>query len=213
MAPASRTSRSPIRAWLPALHAAALAAALLATGGCQPGGMSLLDKDALRAAKRVVVLPLADAPGPDGRGSGQAAAGAVTAELLRIGYHEVVDVGSAALEEQLRKSGYAPCDVYDPVVCGELARALGADAAISGAMLHYGAQREHSESKVLIVNTGQTRSTHWVAMNVRLVTAKDAKIIYVGSGSASSMEGYAPAAKSACESAFADLKWFVDHAK
>lgn len=213
MASVSRSLRSPGRTWLHALHAAALAAALLATGGCQPGGMSLLDRESLRSAKRVVVLPLADAPGPDGRGSGQAAAGAVTAELLRIGYHDVVDVGSAALEEQLRKAGYAPSDVYDPVVCSELAKALGADAAISGALLHYGAQREHSESKVLIINTGQTRSTHWVAMNVRLVTAKDAKIIYVGSGSASSMEGYAPAAKSACESALDTMKWLLDHAK
>ncbi len=46
----------------------AVAAGLLV--GCAPQRPALFDAEALSAARRVVVLPLADGPGPSGKGAG-----------------------------------------------------------------------------------------------------------------------------------------------
>jgi len=187
---------------------------MLLLAGCQPPRPALFDPDALRAGKRIVVLPLADAPGQEAQGSGKVVAGVVAAELVHMGYHDVLNVSPAALDAALRRAGHAPSDVYDPTVAAELARDLGADVTVTGELLHYGTQREQNASKIiLLAGSGQTRTTHWVSLGLRIVPAGEPRVIYAGAGTAGAAEGYNPAAREACRQALAALKRFLDRQK
>lgn len=187
--------------------------ALCALAGCAPARPPLFDAEALAQADRVIVLPLADGPGPKANGSGKVLRGAVIRELLHMPDLGVINLTDENLQALLQKLGYAVQDCYDPMVAAEVARALDADTVVTGEITHYDTQQEQARTTVIIVTGGGTDTTHWVSANVRLIRAKDAKIIYTGTGTASHTEGYTQAASSVAKRSFASLRYFLEHEK
>ena len=192
-----------------ALLVCALAVAAVATTGCQPAHSPLYDPDAVAAARSLIVLPMVDAPGAEGAGSGRVVSGVVISELVRLGRFNVVHVSREKLNEALTGSGYSASDCYDPAVSAALGKELDADAVVCGELTHYGTQKEHSSTAVLVVAGGGTQTTHWVSLNLRMVKAGEGRIIYVGSGTASSKEGYTAAVASAARQATASLRRLI----
>ena len=192
-----------------ALLAGALAVGAVAMTGCQPADSPLFDGDAIAAARSVIVLPMVDAPGNEGAGSGKVTAGVLMAELVQMGRFNVIHVAPEKLKEALARSGYSASDCYDPAVSAALGKELAADAVVCGEITHYGTQKEHSSTAVFIVAGGGTQTTHWVSLNLRMVKAGEGRIIYVGSGTASSKEGYTAAVASAAEQAIASLRRLI----
>jgi hypothetical protein len=189
-----------IRIVLPAV----LAGAVLS--GCQPARPGVFDAPALLSAKKAIVLPFTDAPGVQGKGSGQVVGGSVLTELFALGRYEIANLTPDGLREALAKTGYAADDCYDPIVAAAVGRQFNADIVVAGELTHYRTQQEDSSTAVLIVSGGGTKITQWVSMNLRIIRAEDAKTIYAGSGTASSAEGYSPAAQQASNKALALLK-------
>lgn len=196
-----------------ALLGAALAAGAIALTGCQAARSPLFDPEALAAARRVIVLPMVDAPGADGAGSGKVVPGVLVTELVQMGRFSVIEVSPEKFKQALARSGYAAGDCYDPAVSAALGKELAVDAVVCGEITHYGTQKEHSSTTVLIVAGGGTQTTHWVSLNLRIVKAGEGKIIYVGSGTASSKEGYAPAVRSAAQQATESLRRLIKRLK
>ena len=91
--------------------------------GCEPPRPKLFDEDALRAANKVVVLPLADAPSKAAIGSGAAFRGTIEQHLLNDCKLEVVNLSRTKLAEALKTTGLNIIDCYDPTVAAEIARA------------------------------------------------------------------------------------------
>jgi len=194
-----------------ALATVAVTTALLA--GCEPARPLLFDAESLTAARRVVVLPLADAPGPQGTGTGRAVVGVIVGELVEMGRFDVINVTDESLQEALEATGYSLADRYDPSVASAVGKQMGADLVVSGEVVHYAAQKEHSSTAVLITSGGQTETTHWVSLSLRIVRSGEAQIVYAGEGTASSKEGYTPAAVAAAGAAMASLRYFVENIK
>ena len=181
--------------------------------GCEPPRPKLFDEDAIRAAKRVLVLPLADAPSKEAIGSGAAFRGVIEQHLLNDCKLDVINLSKAKLAEVLKKSGLDIVDCYDPAVAAEIAREFKADLAVTGELLHYTIQREMSSTTVVIVTGGETKVTHWVSVSLRLVNAADGKIVYTGTGVAQGPEGFTNAASQAVKQAMASLAYFTTHLK
>jgi curli biogenesis system outer membrane secretion channel CsgG len=196
-----------------ALLAGALAVATVALTGCQPVDSPLFDADAIAATRSVIVLPMVDAPGAEGAGSGKVVPGVLVAELVRMGRFNVIHVPPEKFEQALARSGYSASDCYDPAVSAALGRELAADAVVCGEITHYGTQKEHSSTAVLVVASGGTQTTHWVSLNLRMVKAGEGRIIYVGSGTASSKEGYTAAVKLAAQRATQSLRRLITRLK
>lgn len=186
--------------------------ALVGVHGCVPVLPPAADATALRAAKRVIVLPLADGPaGPRAQRSGYAMQSAIMPELLSMPGLDVVNVSPAQLQKTLDKLGYALEDRYDPVVAADVAKALGADTVITGEITHYDTQKEKGETVIVIVGSGSTDTLHWVSANLRVIRAADARIIYTGGGTASSPTGYTPAAEAVCKRALHAMRSFLEY--
>ena len=176
----------------------------LVLGGC--AGAPVLESAAdLAGITSVIVLPIVDAPGPAAKGSGRVVTGEIIGELVRMGRYNVIHVPQKKLDEAIAATGYALSDCYDPAVAGALAKQLKADAAVCGALTHYGTQKEHSATTVLITSGGGTAVTHWVGLNLRLVTAGYGKTVYTGAGWGQSKEGYTAPIKQAVKTSFTDL--------
>ena len=179
----------------------ALAAGLCA--GCGPADATLTSGGRVPGAGVLVVLPLADAPGPESADSGKVICGAILQELVNLGKHSVTDVPQTKLRSALDQTGYAECDCYDPAVAAAVGKALGADLVVTGEVMDYGQHQDVTAVAVTYVSGSSTHTTYWVSLNVRIVSASDGKMLYVGHGTASSREGFAsaalPAAKSAME--------------
>lgn len=184
-----------------------------AAQGCVPPTPTLYDPDALLAAKRVSVLPLADGPGPSGKSSARVVAGVVLGQIVNLGRYSVVTVSEDQLQAALKSTNLAAEDCYDPAVAAALGRELGADMVVTGGLPHFGTQQEMSSTAVLVVAGGGTNTTHWVCLNLRLVRCSDGKVVYTGFGTASSPQGYAPAAADACRQATLALKFLLDQDK
>jgi curli biogenesis system outer membrane secretion channel CsgG len=182
----------------------AVVAAIL-SAGCEPARPPLFDAEALRAIQRMVVLPLADAPGDKSSGSGKVARGVLVTELLQAGRFKLVSLSEEEFQAALKKVGYVAEDSYDSAMAAAVAKEMQADAVLVGELPHYGTQQEQASTAVLIVAGGRTETTHWVSVSIRIIRASDAKIIYTGSGTASAKEGYSPAAQAACRQALAAL--------
>ena len=193
------------------LLAACAAAVAGAAGGCAPPRPALFDADALKAARRVVVLPLADAPGRKTEGSGRSFRAVIEQQLLNNCEYDVIHLPKEKLDAALKKTGLSPADCYDPAVAAELARAFGADAAIAGELLHYAIQREMASTTVVMVSGGGTEVTHWVSVSIRLADARTGRIIYAGTGTAQDAGGFTKAATEAARQAFAALAHFRQH--
>ena len=207
--PNSRRAQSSRGAARRALLAGALAVAAVAMTGCQAADSPLFDADAIAAARSVIVLPMVDAPGAEGTGSGKVVSGVLMAELVQMGRFNVVHIPREKFEQALARSGYSASDCYDPAVSAGLGKELAADAVVCGEITHYGTQKEHSSTAVLVVASGGTKTTHWVSLNLRMVKAGEGRIIYVGSGTASSKEGYTAAVASAAKQATASLRRLI----
>ncbi len=188
---------------------ACTAAAMFPLAGCQPPRPALFDADALTAARRLIVLPLVDAPGPEGKGSGRVVSGAIIADLLRMGRFDIVNIPRKKLMSALEKTGYALQDCYDPVVAAAVGKELNADAVVCGELTHYGTEKEHSTTYIMIAGGGQTDTRHWASLNLRIVSPADGSIIYNGTGNASSKEGYTSAIRSAVRQATGSLGHFL----
>lgn len=189
------------------------AAAALTAAGCAPPRPALFDAQALAHADRLIVLPLADGPGPKAKGSGAVLRGAAIRELLHMPDVGVLNVTDDQLQETLTKLGFAVQDCYDPAVAAEVGRALGVDAVVTGEVTHYDTQQEQAQTTVMIVTGGGTDTIHWVSAALRVVRSKDGRIIYTGRGCASHPEGYTQAAQTVCKQALASLKYFLEHEK
>ena len=185
------------------LAAAAAVAIALALGGCV--APVLESADDLAGIKSVIVLPMVDAPGPAAKGSGRVVTGEIIGELVRMGRYDVIHVPQKKLAEAIAATGYALSDCYDPAVAGALAKQLKADAAVCGALTHYGTQSEHRATTVLISSGGGTSSTHWIGLNLRLVTAGNGKTVYTGAGWGQSPEGYTAPIREAVKTSFLAL--------
>lgn len=186
--------------------------ALLAVHGCVPVLPPASDAAALRAAKRMIVLPLADGPaGPRAQRSGSAMRSAIMPQLLNMPGLDVVNVSPAQLQKKFDELGYALEDRYDPVVAADVAKALGADTVITGEITHYDIQKEKGETVIVIVGSGGTDTLHWVSANIRVIRADDARIIYTGGGTASSPTGFTPAAEAVCKRAFHSMRSFLEY--
>lgn len=193
------------------LLAACVAAVAGAAGGCAPVRPALFDAAALKAARRVVVLPLADAPGQKTEGSGKSFRAVIEQQLLNNCEYDVIHLPKEKLDAALKKTGLSMADCYDPAVAAELARSLGADAAVAGELLHYAIQREMASTTVVMVSGGGTEVTHWVSVSIRLTDAKTGRIIYAGTGTAQNAGGFTKAATEAARQAFAALAHFRQH--
>ena len=181
--------------------------------GCEPPRPKLFDENAIRAARRVLVLPLADAPSKEAIGSGAAVRGAVEQNLLNDCGLDVVNLSETKLAEIMKKTGLDIVDAYDPDVAAEVAREFKADTAVTGQLLHYTIQREMSSTTVTFITGGETNVTHWVSVSLRLVNAASGKIIYTGTGTAQDPEGFTTAASQAVKQALAALAYFLTSRK
>ncbi|MBL7132535.1 MAG: hypothetical protein ISS78_00420 [Phycisphaerae bacterium] len=184
---------------------AGLVAAALAAG-CEPLRPTLFDAEALLAARRAVVLPLADAPGAQAVGSGKLLRGIAITQLFETGGMRIIDVPIDKFESMVKSAGYDVQDCYDPTVAAAVARQAGADIAFSGELSHYATQKEYSATAVMVVAGGGTSTRHLVGVSLRVVRASDGKIIYTGTGAAGDMEGYNKALNEACKQSLAALK-------
>jgi hypothetical protein len=177
--------------------------------GCEPPRPKLFDENAIRATKRVLVLPLADAPSKEASGSGAAFRGSVEQELLNDCGLDVINLSKTKLAEITKKTGLDIIDAYDPDVAAEIAREFKADTAVTGQLLHYTIQREMSSTTITFITGGGTNVTHWVSVSLRLVEASSGKIIYTGTGTAQDPEGFTNAASQAVKQALASLTHFL----
>ncbi len=187
---------------------AGLVAAALAVG-CEPIRPKLFDAEALLAARSMVVLPLADAPGPQAVGSGKLLRGIAITQLFETGGLRIIDVPMDKYESMVKSAGYDVQDCYDPTVAAAVAKQAGADIAFSGELSHYATQKEYSSTTVMVVGTGGTSTRHLVGVSLRVVRASDGKIIYTGTGAAGDPEGYNKALTEACKQALASLRYFL----
>ncbi len=192
------------RLWLAGMVAAGLLA------GCDPDASGVFDAEALCSVGRVVVLPLGDAPGQDGAGSGAVGRGAALTELVQVGKYRVVDASDARLRAAVAETGYLIEDCYDPPVAAAVGARLQADAAVTGELIHYGKQQELVSTTITYVSGSKTETTHWVSLNLRIMRSADGKILYTGIGTASSKEGYSPACAEASRRALAPLKGLLN---
>jgi len=187
---------------------AGMVAAALAVG-CEPIRPKLFDAEALLAARSTVVLPLADAPGPQAVGSGKLLRGVAISQLFETGGLRIIDVPIDKFESMVKSAGYDVQDCYDPTVAAAVAKQAGADIAFSGELSHYATQKEYSATAVMVVAGGGTSTRHLVGVSLRVVRASDAKIIYTGTGAAGDLEGYNKALSEACKQSLDSLKYFL----
>ncbi|HDY65374.1 MAG TPA: hypothetical protein ENH84_03965 [Phycisphaerae bacterium] len=190
------------------LAGAAFVTALV--GGCEPVRPVLFDEVALTVMKTVTILPFSDAPGPDAIGSGRSVRGVIVTELLRLPELNIQNLSPEKVSAALNAAGYIAEDCFDPVVAADVARRLNVDAVVVGELLHFGLEKQHVTTSAMFVTGGETKTNHWVSLNLRIVRAADAKIIYVGSGTAQSRDGYTPAAGKACKKCLASVKYFLE---
>jgi len=201
--------RSEFTLRLAAPAIAALAALTAALAGCERPDPPLTDRSAILAARSVLVITPADAPGPKHSGSGRSLRGVVQLKLLQMEKLSVKDVLDEALLAEFDKAGYSFEDRYDPAVAAAVGRQLGVDVVATGELLHLDRQQEMTTTTVVILSGGGTETTHWVAMNLRLVNCADGRIIYAGSGQAHSPDSYNAAADQAADQAFAHLRYVL----
>jgi hypothetical protein len=181
--------------------------------GCEPPRPKLFDENAIRAAKRVLVLPLADAPSREAVGSGTAFRGIIEQSILNDCNLDVINLSKIKLADITKKNGLNIIDAYDPDVAAEIAREFKADTAVTGQLLHYTIQREMSSTTITFITGGGTNVTHWVSVSLRLVEASSGKIIYTGTGTAQDPEGFTNAASQAVKQALASLAYFLANEK
>ena len=179
-------------------------------GGCEPARSVLFDESALMVMKTVMILPFSDAPGPDATGSGRSVRGVVVTELLRLPELNIQNLSPEKVTAALNAAGYIEGDCFDPVVAADLARRLNVDAVVVGELPHFGLEKQQVTTSVMFVTGGDTKTNHWVSLNLRIVRAADAKIIFSGSGTAQSKDGFTPAADKASKKCLASVKYFLE---
>lgn len=182
-------------------------AAILAVGlvGCNDRTFTVHRAD-LAAGGHYVVLPLADAPGDQAKGSGNVIAGDLVAELVRLPEVRVFRLSDAKLTAALESSGFDRADLYDPIVAADVGQQAKADCVLFGELMHYGPERSRSDSAFSIFRGGKTTTVYWVSLNVRIIRAADGKILYAGYGVAADPEGYQKASRDACHEALQGLR-------
>lgn len=198
----NRKIANPVSLLLPA----AIAAGCLALcPGCLPETALLFDKPAVQEVKKIIVLPLSDAPGPQAKGAGISARGSVIEELVTIGKYQVMSVSGGELQKLLDESGFRPDECYDPAVCAEIGRKCGADAVVCGELTAFGTRQESATNTVLVFSGGGTHTDHRVGVSLRITRTSDGKIIFVSHACSFSQEGYSQAVTQACKNAFGSI--------
>ena len=200
---ARATTRSPV---LPALMTAMAAMAFMA--GCAPVSIESSDQQALRTVRRIVVLPLTDAPHAEADGTGLSARGEIIEALFHLGGYDLINVSPSEIEAAAEQAGYEVRDCYDPHVAAAVGRQLQADAVVCGELTHWKTRQEQESSSVSVVSGRGTTTYHCVGVSVRIVRTSNAEILYSGIGSGRAEKGYPLALKTAVKQGMADLRQF-----
>ena len=199
---------------LPPRHSCVLLAVLLiAIGGCEPIVPTQFDGGALMSAGTIVVLPLADAPGPDGSGAGKLLRGDLITQMSEIGQFRVINLTTEVFSAMLQKVGCDGRDCYDPSLAAAVAKEMHADLAVCGELLQYGKKKEYSGGRAMLGLFGNSQTTTWhqVSLSLRIVRASDGKIVYTGIGDSQAAEGYSKAASEAAAKAMKSLKEYFQY--
>jgi curli biogenesis system outer membrane secretion channel CsgG len=127
--------------------------------------------------------------------------GVIVTELISQPHLRVFDITPAKLQELSEQTGFAIFDAYDPAVAAAFGKAAGADFVVCGELIHYAPEKKATSASVSVFSGGGTETRYWVGLNLRIVRSSDSKIVYAGNGSALAPEGYADAARDACQEA------------
>jgi len=197
------TIRSPVP---PALMTALAAMAFMA--GCAPVSIESSDQQALRTVRRIIVLPLTDAPHAKADGTGLSARGEIIEALFHLGGYDLINVSPSEVEAAAERVGYEVRDCYDPLVAAAMGRELKADAVVCGELTHWDTRKEWHSSSLSAASSSKTTTYHCVGVSLRIVRTSDAEIIYSGIGSGRTEDEYPVALKTAVKQAMADLRQF-----
>ncbi len=183
------------------LLAVLLIAALLV--GCDQ--WKVYEPQDLAAARKVVVLPAAGAPGGFGPHAGRVQTGLLITALDRTGRFKVE--GPARLRQ--RMSAFGDPSLWSADTQGALAAELGADLLAIAEVVDYRPTVDTRRSNYYFGSSTQTESTFWASVNVRLIRPADGAIVYYGTGTAESKDGYGPAMLQATDQAVTGLNQFL----
>jgi len=200
---ARATTRSPA---LPALMTAMAAMAFI--GGCAPVSVESSDQQALHTVRRIIVLPLTDAPHAEADGTGLSARGEIIEALFHLGGYDLINVSPSEIEAAAERVGYEVRDCYDPRVAAAMGTELKADAVVCGELTHWKTRQEWQGGSFSIASGSKTTTYHCVGVSLRIVQTSNAEIIYSGMGSGRTEKGYAFALKTAVKQAMAALRQF-----
>jgi len=188
--------------WMGRCACLAVLAATLA-GGCddKPKALNLstAEQSALSQVTSVAILPLADAPGSQGRGSGAVVAGAMTPYVQAPGLRVVERAQLARLvEEQDLKALFS-----DATTTAQLGKQIGVDVVMVGEVSQYQARSSSRNVALPYVggSLGGTSNNHYVGLNIRAVRVSDATVIYARSGNGKDSGGFTAAADEAARKA------------
>ena len=91
----------------------------------------------------------------------------------------------------------------------DIARRLHIDLLVIPDVTDYRFTKQWKSQGGMFGSSQWTETTYWVALNVRIVKPEDGRLVYSGSGSGSSDQGYGPAVRQATDSALEGLKKFL----
>ncbi len=183
------------------------ASALLA--GCVPK-TNIYDAYALTEARRVAVMPGLGAPGPDGTNAGTAESSLLITSLAGLDYYQVEGPGRI---RKAAKAGLATRPATSRSLQAEITDRLDIDLLVLADVTDYRFTKQWRSASWFVGSSQWTETTYWAGVDMRIVTPDDGRIVYSGSGSASSRRGYGPALQQATGKALAELARFLADAK
>ena len=198
-----RTEAWGLRSWLCVMPA------LILSAGCGPR-TNIYDAYALTEAKRVAVMPGLGAPGPDGRNAGLAESSLLITALADLDYYQVEGPGRM---RKAVKAGAATRPAFSRSLQAEIADRLDIDLLVLADVTDYRFTKQWKSASWLVGSSQWTETTYWAGVDMRIIKPDDGRIVYSGSGSASSKQGYGPALRQATGEALAELARFIADAR
>ena len=177
--------------------------------GCGPKA-NIYDAYALTEAKRVAVMPGLGAPGPDGMNAGPAESSLLITALADLDYYQVEGPGRI---RKAAKAGVATRPAMSRSLQAEITDRLDIDLLVLADVTDYRFTKQWKSASWFVGSSQWTETTYWAGVDMRIVTPDDGRIVYSGSGSASSKHGYGPALQQATVKALAELARFLADAK
>jgi len=189
------------------LRAACVVAATVAsamTAGCASQS-GIYDGYALHQARRVAVLPGLGAPGMGGENAGAMQSSVVITSLANCKAFDVEGPGRLRKAITERSSG----SDSERDLQASVARDLGIDLLVLPDVTDYRFEKEWKSSWWYFGSSTWTETTYIAGVNVRIIDPDDGRLVYAGSGQATSKLGYGPAVREATETAMTELKQFL----